>query len=189
MQGDIKLKYEDGFGGYYYSDCNITYDDDIKIPFFDFGDEDILNIYIPDIPLMDDINIDFTTSDITSQSNIRKLYQLGIDFLNSMDSTKHKFVVTHQKNNGEIEVLYFDKLYHKSDDNNLKVRFYDHLAFVVGITINIDNQTGHTTYSNLYFGPGDATFRNYTTLKLDFYGMTRKGGSWKGNRMTRNFNQ
>ena len=138
---------------------------------------------------MDDINIDFTTGDITSQSNIRKLYQLGIDFLNSIDSSKHKFVVTHQKNNNEIEVLYFDRLYSRSNNNYLKVRFYDHFALVVGVTLNLNNQTGHTTFTNWYVGPGDALFRNYNTLKIDFYGMAKKGNTWKGNRMIRNFNQ
>jgi hypothetical protein len=51
-----------------------------KIPFFDFGNNSILNIYIPNAPILGNTNINLTTQDITTQSNIKALYKLGIDF-------------------------------------------------------------------------------------------------------------
>jgi hypothetical protein len=188
-RGNIKLyKTNNGFGDNYYANCNITVSQP-SLPFFDFGTgEEILNIYIPNVPMIDELNFDLNTNDLTSQANIKKLYQMGIDFLNSMDSTDNKFVITHQKSNNEIEVLYFDKLYHKMNDNNLKVRFYKHIAFKVGFTININNN-GTTSYSNFTLSPVNYSFANYKTISFDFYGMAKNGNNiWKGNRMIRTIN-
>jgi len=33
--------------------------------------------------------------------------------------------------------------------------------------------------------PADGFFRNYTHYELDFYGMARRGSTWRGNRMIR----
>lgn len=54
-----------------------------KLPFFDLGNGQLLNIYIPKLYNKGKYNLNLTTQDITSESNIKELYKLGIDFLNS----------------------------------------------------------------------------------------------------------
>lgn len=73
-----------------------------KLPFFDFGNDQILNIYIPKLYNKGKYNLNLTTQDITSESNIKELYKLGIDFLNSpgvanSGSKPKNFSVIYQK--------------------------------------------------------------------------------------------
>ncbi len=84
----------------YYVDTqlNITQN---NLPFFNFGNEQILNIYIPNLPIIGDYDLNLTTQDITSQTNIKALYKMGIDFLKDKfnSGAKKEFAVTYQKNN------------------------------------------------------------------------------------------
>ncbi|MGY0408376.1 MAG: hypothetical protein ACWIPJ_08495, partial [Polaribacter sp.] len=90
-----------------YNPLSIKVVSDTSLPFFNFEQGDILNIYIPHVPFIGDFNLDITTKDIVSQSNIKKLYKEGINFLKKkFPSGKKEFVVTYQKNDNEIEVLY-----------------------------------------------------------------------------------
>lgn len=71
------------------------------MPFFKFENNNILNIYF----LGDNYNL--TTEDILSESNIKKLYEMGIKFLGSAmnnTSNKNEFAVTYQKGYNDIDV-------------------------------------------------------------------------------------
>ncbi len=150
-----------------------------------------------------------TTDDITSQSNIKELYKMGIDFLNSpnvANSGKVKrFAVTYQKDYDKIEVIYFGELFKKTNTNYIKRTLYNSDAnFVIGYAWS-EGPRSITTTSTDIFGntstivlgtdysfagkfsikPVDDFFRDYTYYDLDFYAMARRGSTWKGNRMIR----
>jgi len=154
-----------------------------KIPFFNFENGDILNIYIPNTPFLGTTNINLTTQDITSQSNIEGLYKLGIDFLKSKFKTgviPKEFAVTYQKNTNEIEVLYFGERFKATNKNKLKRKFYSDVSFVISAS------WGDATEKWKYqIKPAKSAFRNYTHYEVDFYGMARRGSTWRGNRMIR----
>jgi len=154
-----------------------------SIPFFDYDDDDILNIYIPKVPIVGDIDINLTTGNtIYTESNIKALYKAGFDFLKSIGSNKKKFVVMYQKTSEEIEVLYFADRFKKTNDNKIKHKFYSDVRFEISLSKCIDCENGGIKFK---IGPSDAKFRNYTHYELDFYGMARRGSTWKGNRMIR----
>jgi hypothetical protein len=154
-----------------------------KIPFFDFGNNSILNIYIPNAPILGNTNINLTTQDITTQSNIKALYKLGIDFLKTKYGTgkiPKEFAVTYQKNTNEIEVLYFGERISATNENKIKKKFYSDVSFVISAA------WGDSTEKwKFNIKPAESAFRNYTHYELDFYGMARRGSTWKGNRMIR----
>ena len=177
-----KFKVRESFGNYYAdTQLNVT---ENKLPFFDFGNEQILNIYIPERYKKGTDDLNLTTQDITSQSNIKALYKMGIDFLKSSSVTnsgnRKTFAVTYQKDYNNIEVLYFGERYKKTNDNKIKRRFYSDVGFVIGATWG--DQDG---WSFDGIKPADGFFRNYTSYQLDFYGMARRGSTWRGNRMIR----
>ena len=152
-----------------------------NIPFFDYDNDKILNIYIPKVPKIGDININLTTGNtIYTESNIKALYKVGFDFLKSVGSTKKKFVVIYQKDEKEIEVLYFADRFKKLNDNKIKHKLYSDTSFEIGISTCLDCENGGIKFK---IGPSNAKFRNYTHYELDFYGMARRGNTWKGNRM------
>lgn len=155
-----------------------------RIPFLDFDDDDILNIYIPRVPILGDININLTTGNtIYTESNIKALYAAGAKFLQSniSNNSNKKFVVTYQKSDSEIEVIYFADRFKATNTNKIKHKFYSDLSFKIGYTELLDG-SGSSSFS---VGPSSAPFRDYTHYELDFYGMARKGSAWKGNRMIR----
>lgn len=167
--------------GNYYVDTQLSVTQN-KLPFFDFGNEQILNIYIPNLPIVGDYNFNLTTQDITSQSNIKALYKMGIDFLKDKfnSGAKKEFAVTYQKNNNEIEVLYFGERYKDTNENKIKKKFYSDVSFLIGAAWG--GEGSGWSYS---VKPAESAFRNYTHYELDFYGMARRGSTWKGNRMIR----
>lgn len=168
------------------------------LPFFDFKNEQILNIYIPKLFKKGKYNLNLTSSDITSQSNIKALYKMGIDFLKSNFNSGNRktFAVTYQKDYNNIEVIYFDERYSERNENYLKKRLYSDVGFLIGWAWNdnpkpIKSPDG-TLLGTDYSGTGkfnvevaDDYFRDYTHYELDFYGMARRGSTWKGNRMIR----
>jgi len=153
----------------------------INLPFFEFENSDILNIYIPNIPIVGDYNLNLTTQDILSQSNIKALYKMGIDFVedNFNSGAKKEFVISYQKNINELEVLYFGEHYKYTDRNHIKRYFYKDFSGKVSVTLN-----GESDW-NYKLEPAPETFRNYTHYELDFYGMARRNNIWKGTRMIR----
>lgn len=177
-KGNFKVR-QNSFGGYYV-DTQIKVTNNY-LPFFDFGNEDILNIYIPNLPIIGDYSLNLTTEDITSQSNIKQLYKMGIDFLKDKfnSGAKREFAVTYQKNNRELEVLYFGKRYRGKNDNKIKKKFYSDVSFI------IQAAWGEGSGWSFNVKPVEELFRNYTHYELDFYGMARRGNAWRGNRMIR----
>ena len=155
-----------------------------NLPFFDFKKKDILNIYIPKLFKKGKYNINLTTADILSQSNIKGLYQMGIDFLKNSNgfnsgSLNTPFVITYQKDYDNIEVLYFGERYKKSNDNRIKRKFYSNTSFLIG---GAWSNKGGWSFS---LKSPSSFFRNYTHYDIDFYGMARRGRKWRGNRMIR----
>lgn len=155
-----------------------------KLPFFDFGNSTILNIYIPKLFDKGNYNLNLTTEDITSQSNIKALYKMGIDFLKSSSITNSgnvkTFAVTYQKDYDNIEVIYFGEQYNKTNTNCIKRTLYNSgVNFVISAAWG---ENGGWTYS---VKPVDDFFRKYTYYDLDFYAMARRGTTWKGSRMIR----
>lgn len=150
------------------------------LPFFNFGG-DILNIYIRRLPFLDNY-------DINSQSNIKALYKLGIDFLkNNFNSGASKeFVVSYQKNSTEIEVVYFGERYRSINDNQIKRTFYQDTEFVISAAYSSSGGSTTGDWNYTVKPPEVSNFRTYTYFELDFYGLARKGNTWSGNRMIHN---
>jgi len=156
-----------------------------KLPFFDFGNDQILNIYIPKLYKKGKYNLNLTTQDITSQSNIKALYKMGIDFLNSPNvansgSKAKNFSVIYQKDYNNIEVIYFGELYKKTNSNYVKRTLYNS-----GVNFKIGAAWGENSGWSFSVKPVKEFFRDYTYYDLDFYAMARRGSTWKGNRMIR----
>jgi hypothetical protein len=159
-----------------------------KIPFLDFQDTDILNIYIPLQNISGrlnalDINVTVGNS-ILSDSNIKSLYKAGFDFLKLAGSTKKNFVVTNQLSETEVEVLYFGQRYSGKNTNILKDRIFEDADFSIGFTIPLAGGSGGFSIDlSPVWNIGE---RGYTHYELDFYGLARRGNTWKGNRLIRN---
>jgi|GEM_PF-2833841 len=153
------------------------------LPFFDFGG-DVLNIYLRKLPFGDKINI-------KSESNIKELYKLGINFLQSTinsNNGKKEFVISYQKTPTEIEVLYFGERYQKNNSNYIKRTFYDDTEFVVSVAYNStpynpDSSTPYGDWKYKIKKPDVSNQRKYTYFELDIFGMGRKGSTWAGSRM------
>lgn len=179
-KGKFKVYQTLGWTSYVDAQVTTTRND---IPFFDFGDDEILNIYIPKLFKSDEYNINLTTQDITSQSNIKQLYKMGIDFLkdnlNSGAIGEKKFAITYQTTDEDIEVLYFEERYKKTNDNIIKKTFYKDVSFEIGAA------WGESSGWSYSIQPASEFFRNYTHYEIDFYGMAKRGNSWKGNRLIR----
>lgn len=169
-----------------------------KLPFFDFGNKQLLNIYIPKLYKKGKYNLNLTTQDITSQGNIKELYKMGIDFLKTTTGAgKTKaFAVIYQKGYNNIETVYFAERFSKKNANKIKHKFYSSANFTIGYAWNDapkpilapDGTQIGTDYSGtgkFKVKPVKSYFRNYTYYKLDFYGMARRGSTWKGNRLIR----
>jgi hypothetical protein len=91
---------------------------DPKLPFFKFGEENILNIYIRQLP---NPNVKLNT-----ESNIKDLYWAGIQFLQRQvgnTNPSRAMVFSYQVNPTEIEVLYVGANYQGTNTNKLKKSF------------------------------------------------------------------
>lgn len=159
----------------YYSLINLS--NKPEIPFFKFGNNNVLNIYIRQLP-----NPNFQ---LNSQQNLKELYKLGLDYLVRKFNSQKDFVVTFQTNQNEVEVIYFGEQY-KSKNTNLVKRTFDSQTKEILISYTTDG-SGQTNLSN--FGlkiSKSGNFRDYTDYKLDFYGLARKGDNWRGSRALKN---
>lgn len=149
------------------------------LPFFRLNDNPILNIYIPNTPLLGDVNFNYNASDITSNSNITALYKMGIDFLEEFanEGDKKMFAVTYQESYDKIVTLYFGERFQNTNDNKIEKKFYEDVGFNI---LGSKNGDSDWEYS---ISPNTDYFRNYTSYEVDFYGVARRGSTWKGNRM------
>lgn len=149
------------------------------LPFFNFGG-DVLNIYIRKIPFLDKYNIQ-------SESNIKELYKLGINYLKQKvnNNGSQEFVVSYQKTPTEIEVLYFGERYKKTNSNSIKRTFYQDTEFVVSVAYNTtpydpNSSTPYGDWTYTVEKPDVSNARKYTYFEFDIYGMGRKGDTWSG---------
>jgi len=150
----------------------------VKLPFFNFDDGDILNLYLFGE------NYNLSTSDILSQSNIKKIYKQGIDFLKSQGKSGEAFTVSYQKNN-KMEVVYFGESDSDTNQNNLKRIFYKASWFGVSFTWKPAGNGLDILKSAKYYDNPNDNLQDYTDYNLDFYGLARRGSTWKGNRVVR----
>ncbi|TVZ26381.1 hypothetical protein JM83_1338 [Gillisia sp. Hel_I_86] len=166
---------------YYYSDIKLKITKNV-LPFFRLDNDPILNIYIPNIPLIGDVGFNYYSSDITSNSNIKALYKMGIDFLKSQANAGDPkvFSVTYQRSYDKIETLYFGEHFYNTNDNSIEKKFYQDVGFKISIGKNGNSDWQYQVE------PDTDYFRNYTHYEVDFYGAARRGSTWKGNRMIRN---
>jgi len=157
------------------------------MPYFRLDDEPILNIYIPNLPVIDEYELNLSTADILSESNFRAAYKMGIDFLKKhfgeQRAQEEVFAVTYQKNYDEIETLYFGERYSDTDENKLVRRLYKDNGFLIGGGWSDSGGAGGSTSFTLE--PVTDFYRDYTKYEIDFYGAARRGSRWRGNRMIR----
>lgn len=164
---------------YYYSDVALDVTKN-ALPFFRLDDEPILNIYIPNLPIIDEYEFNFSSGDITSESNIKAAYKMGIDFIKSqVPSGKKEFAVTYQKNSNEIETIYFGERFSNTNDHHIERKFYEDAGFKIG------GVWGSGDGWSFSIEPVTEFYRDYTSYDLDFYGVARRGSNWKGNRMVK----
>jgi len=176
--GTFIIKDYRGSNSYVEAAINVTKN---TLPFWDFENRNMLNIYVPG----DDNDIHLNSSElITSPDNIKKLYKLGIDFFKAQfgSGENTEFVVSYQKTPTVIEVLYFGEHYSATNENKIKHKFHSEVAFEIKATIGIGNGEFKPDFS-LETVP--ASFRSYTYYELDFYGMAKRGNVYKGARMIR----
>lgn len=175
INGTFKIK--EYFGSQSFVEAAITCTDNSRLPFFDFENREILNIYISEKN-----SIVFGSQDITSPANIKTLYQMGIDFLKAEfgSGVIPEFAVIYQKTTEEIEVLYFGEHYSETNENMIKHKFYSNLAFEIKYTHGDGDLLTRFSLETI-----PDSFRNYTHYELDFYGLAKRGNVWKGNRMVR----
>ncbi len=168
-------------GSDYFSDIQLKISKNY-LPFFRLDDNPILNIYIPNLPLIGDYDFNYNASDITSDSNIKSLYKMGIDFLKKKASAGDPkvFAVTYQQSYNQIETLYFGEHFYNTNDNQIEKKFYVDHSFLINFSKNGDNP------GQFSIMPDTEYFRKYTSYEVDFYGAARRGSTWKGNRMIRN---
>ncbi|MDO5638160.1 MAG: hypothetical protein Q4G18_13070 [Myroides sp.] len=153
----------------------------VELPFFKFSNEDILNIYIPKIPIVGG-RIDYTlqTSHILSQSNIKKLYTSGFKFLKDLAPNKTDFVVVKENQfENDFEVAYFSERYQATGTNKIKKHFHKDFSLMVGLTFK--SVGGSSFDPNINIDIPD--IGSYKALSVDFYGMARRGNTWKGARL------
>jgi hypothetical protein len=187
-KGEFKIS-RDNYGGFIYPTFIKA---NSALPFFEFGKGgNMLNIYIRKLPFSDD----GYTYNIRSESNVKRLYKLGIDFLkdnfNSGAKTTDDFVVSYQSNpQAPVEVLYFGERLSGTNTNIIKNTFYVDREWQItaaysssGGTTNTStgNDNGKFTFS--FEPPKHSYFRDYIDFELDFFGLARQGSVWKGSRM------
>jgi len=120
-------------------------------------------------------------SDLLSQKNIATLYKMGFDFLRNIGSKDKEFAVVRTPQfEDEIEAMYFAERYQGENTNKKKIHLSTDYGFLLTFTSSVDKKGGKW-YNN--FGVKPPELRDYKTIKYDFYGMARVGGTWRGVRM------
>lgn len=80
--------------------------------------------------------------------------------------------------------MYFGERYKAYGTDEIKKRFYKDWSFVVGAGYS-DLGGGKGFKSSFSFKAAPEYFRKYISYQLDFYGLARRGGEWKGIRMVK----
>ncbi|QDH80978.1 hypothetical protein FKX85_18780 [Echinicola soli] len=165
--------------GLYFVDVQIDVTENV-LPFFKIETSNILNIYIPNLPVIDGYKLKLTTEDITSKSNIKELYKMGTDFISSQINSgnpNQPFAVTYQKSDKEIETIYFDERYSVTNENKIKRIFYEDASFQLFAGWGSAKGWKYTVK------PAENSFIDYTHYEVDVYGLARRGNAWKGSRL------
>ncbi|AUS05269.1 hypothetical protein [Pseudotamlana carrageenivorans] len=182
--GRFKVDVSTSTGGTYFVDTKLNLPDG-ALPFFKFGEKEILNIYIPRLNQISGLEngVSLSSKDIINNRTIKQLYKMGIDFLNSPNvansgGAKKEFSVIYQYDYNRIEVIYFGEVYRKSNSNYIKKTLYNS-----GINFEISAAWGDVSGWSYNLKPVTKYFRNYTYFDLDFYAVARRGSTWKGSRI------
>ncbi|QMU65579.1 MAG: hypothetical protein GKR88_15680 [Flavobacteriaceae bacterium] len=173
-------------GSFFIKNNNSNYDpvqikvlNNTQLPFFEFKNEAVLNIYIGK-PLNISINYN-----VLNESNIRALYKLGIDFLESkLGTTDKPFYITLQSTGDKVDVLLFDKFDRKYNTDEVENKFDSDWAFSASVKTLDAGQTWTSDYGlqNLS-GAAFNYLGNYTHKEVDVYGLARRGNEWRGLRL------
>lgn len=135
-----------------------------NLPFFRIDKKELLNLYLPNVPIIKEYKLNFTTDPIFSQSNIKSIYSMGINFLrNKLGSQDDEFIVTYPKTPQELAMIYIGNSYKKYGDHELKKYFYKEW--------------------NAVLSPAPYIFPNFIDYKVDIYGLARRGNEWQGKRL------
>ncbi|RIY38147.1 hypothetical protein CKY20_00960 [Capnocytophaga canis] len=153
----------------------------IELPFFKFNNREVLNIFIPNIPVIGGrVNYSLHTNDILSQGNIAEIYKQGIKMLKSMAPEQKEFVaVKENKFQNEFDVVYFTERYQATNTNKIKKHISRDYGVFLGLEMVGKNSQGFS-YSPII---GVPPLKSYSVIKVDFYGMARRGNQWKGARL------
>mgnify|MGYP000863374056 CR=1 FL=1 len=156
--------------------------EEAKLPFIKYNNEKLLTIYIPSVAgYKIDYEKELFVSDLLSQKNIATLYKMGFDFLRNIGSKDKEFAVVRTPQfEDEIEAMYFAERYQGENTNKKKIHLSTDYGFLLTFTSSVDKKGGKW-YNN--FGVKPPELREYKTVKYDFYGMARVGGTWRGVRM------
>ncbi|MFL0110787.1 hypothetical protein [Tenacibaculum maritimum] len=152
-----------------------------NLPFFRIDKKELLNIYIPNVPIIKEYKLNFTTDPIFSQSNIKSIYSMGINFLrNKLGSQDDEFIVTYQKTPQELAMIYIGNRYKKYGDHELKKYFYKEWNAVASYKLT---EKSSSWKSNFNLSPAPYIFPNFIDYKVDIYGLAHRGNEWQGKRL------
>ncbi|NCT09114.1 MAG: hypothetical protein GW772_03415 [Flavobacteriia bacterium] len=163
-----------------YEPINIKVLNNNRIPFFEFRDDAILNIYIGSV-LGLNLNLDITYN-VLSDSNIKTLYKLGADYLKSKYSSRKDFIVTIQKNPNEVDLLYFDEFQRVYNTDEVERIFFSEWDWQIGLKFADTGSAWKSTYTPINLN-GFNTLGDYKSKNIDIYGLARRGEEWRGLRL------
>ncbi|MCD9610441.1 hypothetical protein [Tenacibaculum maritimum] len=152
-----------------------------NLPFFRIDKKELLNLYLPNVPIIKEYKLNFTTDPIFSQSNIKSIYSMGINFLrNKLGSQDDQFIVTYQKTPQELAMIYIGNSYKKYGDHELKKYFYKEWNAVASYKLT---EKSSSWKSNFNLSPAPYISPNFIDYKVDIYGLARRGNEWQGKRL------
>ena len=157
------------------------------MPYFKYYDDAILNIYVDKIlGYTVDSGINYN---VLSDSNIRYIYSLGVDYYKQKVNSKRKsFFVTVQKSPTQVDLYFFNEFIRKYNTDEVQRNIVSEYAGQVSAKI-IDGEYKTdwiTTVKDLI--TGEAFNGEYEFKELDFYGLARRGNEWRGLKIKRKEN-
>lgn len=148
--------------------------EDIGLPFFNIDrDEPILNVYIPRIPIINR-SIDYTLrwGDVLTDSNIRTIYKEAFNVMKQITPHKKEMVIFKEVGSHEIEAYYFGERHQETNTNKIKRTLKNDYGFL----ISWSKKSGFSL-------PKPSEMQSFTAKEVDFFGMVRRGNTWKGARI------
>ncbi len=107
-----------------------------------------------------------------------------------LGSTRKDFFITIQRNQNEIDVLYFDEYKRMYNTDELERKFDSDWAFIVGAKSTDTGNTWSSDYGLQNLNPtGSPAFDflgEYKYKSIDVYGLARRGNEWRGLRLDYN---